>query len=144
MSYPKTLADFDVLTYNVRGLGHERKRRKIFNYTKKNTSGKSIIFLQETHSTQKVENLWRYQWHGDTIFSHGTSGSRGVCVAFRNDLEYKTLSPQIVDKEGRFIILHIETQGSPYIISNYYGPNDESSQSNVLQLLAEKLKTVNV
>ena len=27
---------------------------------------------------------------------------------------------------------------------NYYGPNDESSQLNVLQLLAEKLKTVNV
>ena len=33
MSYPKTLVDFDVLTYNVRGLGDERKRRKIFNYT---------------------------------------------------------------------------------------------------------------
>ena len=78
------------------------------------------------------------------IFSHGTSGSRGVCVAFRYDLEYKTLSPQIVDKAGRFIILHIEIQGSPYIILNYYGPNDESSQLNVLQLLAEKLKIVNV
>ena len=78
------------------------------------------------------------------IFSYGTSGSRGVCVAFRYDLEYKALSPQIVDKEGRFIILHIEIQGSPYIILNYYGPNDESSQLNVLQLLAEKLKTVNV
>ena len=65
-------------------------------------------------------------------------------MAFRYDLEYKTLSPQIVDKAGRFIILHIEIQGSPYIILNYYGPNDESSQLNVLQLLIEKLKTVNV
>ena len=65
-------------------------------------------------------------------------------MAFRYDPEYKTLSPQIVDKEGRFIILHIEIQGSPYIILNYYGPNDESSQQNVLQLLAEKLKTVDV
>ena len=83
---------------------------------KKNTSGKSIIFLQETHSTQKVENLCRYQWHGDMIFSHGTSGSRGVCMAIRNDPEYKTLSPEIVDKEGRLIILHIEIQESPYII----------------------------
>ena len=66
------------------------------------------------------------------------------CVAFRYDLEHKTLSRQFVDKEGRFIILHIEIQGSPYIILSYYGPNDESSQLNVLQLLAEKLKTVNV
>ena len=144
MGYPKTLVDFDPLTYNVRGLGDERKRRKIFNYIKKNTSGKSIIFLQETHSTQKVENLWRYQWHGDMIFSHGMSGGGGVYVAFRYDLEYKVLSPQSVDKEGRFIILHMETQGSPYIVLNCYGPNDESSQLNVLQLLAEKLKTVNV
>ena len=69
------------------------------NYIKKNTSGKSVILLQETHSTQKVENLWCYQWHGDMIFSHGTSGSRGICVAFRYDLEYKTLSLQIVDKK---------------------------------------------
>ena len=122
------MVDFDVLTYNIRGLGNERKRRKIFNYIKKNISGKSIIFLQGTHSIQKVENLWCYQWHGDMIFSHGMSGSRGVCVAFRYDLEYKTLSPQIVDKEGRFIILHIEIQGSPYSILNYYGPNDESFQ----------------
>ena len=65
-------------------------------------------------------------------------------MAFRYDLEYKTLSSQIVDKEGRFIILYIEIQGSPYIILNNYGPNNESSQLNVLQLLAEKLKTVNV
>ena len=65
-------------------------------------------------------------------------------MAFRYDLECKTLSPQVVDKEGRFIVLHIEIQGCPYIILNFYGPNDESSQLNVLQLLSEKLKTVNV
>ena len=109
---------------------------------KKNTSGKSIIFLQETHSTQNIENLWRYQWHGDMIFSHRISGCRGVCVAFQYDQEYKTLSPQIVDKEERFIILHIKIQGSPYSILNYYDPNDESSQLNILRLLAEKLRTV--
>ena len=59
-------------------------------------------------------------------------------------MKYKTLSPEIVDKEGRFNIVHIETRGSPCIILNYYVPNGESSQLNVLWLLAEKLKTVNV
>ena len=57
-------------------------------------------------------------------------------MAFRYDLEYRAISPQIVDKEGKIIIMHIEILGSPYIILNYYGPNDESSQLNVLQLLA--------
>ena len=55
---------------------------------------------------------------------HRMSGSRGVL-----------LSPEIVDEEGRLIILHIEIQGSPYIIFNYYGPNDESSQLNGLDFL---------
>ena len=55
------LVDFEILSYDTRGLGDERKRRKIFNYIKKNTSGKAVVFLQETHSTKKHENLWKYQ-----------------------------------------------------------------------------------
>ena len=100
MSQNSNPVDFEILTYNTRGLGDERKRRKIFNYIKKHTSSKTIVFLQETHSTNRNENLWKFQWHGDMIFSHGTSGSRGVCVAFRYGLEYKLLSPKIVDDEG--------------------------------------------
>ena len=79
-------------------LSDERKRRKIFNYIKRHTSGTAVMFLQDTHSTKKHENVWKYQWHGDTIFSDGTSGSRGVCVAFRYNLEDKLLSPEISDK----------------------------------------------
>ena len=71
----------------MRGLGDERKRRKIINYIKNHTSGKAVVFLQKTHSTKKHENVRTCQWHGDMIFSHGTSGSRGVCVAFRYNLE---------------------------------------------------------
>ena len=110
---------------------------------KKHTSGKALVFLQETHSTKKHENLWKYQWHGDMIFSHGTSGSRGVCVAFRHNLEYKLLSPEISDKEGRCIILHIEIQGTPYILINYYGPNGETDQVKVLKQLAIHLRNIN-
>ena len=111
MSQDSNLIDFEVLSYNTRGLGDERKRRKIFNYVKKHTSGKAVVLFQETHSTKKVENLWRYQWHGDMIFSHSTSGARGVCIAFRYDLEYKLLSPKIIDDEGRFIIFTLRFRG---------------------------------
>ena len=34
MSYPKTLVDFDVLTYNVRGLGDERKDENLLTILK--------------------------------------------------------------------------------------------------------------
>ena len=136
------MVDFEILSYSTQGLSDERKRRKIFNYIKKHTSGKAVVFLQETHSTKKYENLWKYQWHGDMIFRNGTSGSRGVCVVFRYNLEYKLLSPEISDKEGRYIILHIEIQGMPYILINYYGSNGNTDQVKVLKQPAIHLRNI--
>ena len=43
------MCDFQVVSYNVNGLGDDWKRRKIFNYMKKHSSWKAIVFLQETH-----------------------------------------------------------------------------------------------
>ena len=74
--------EFEVVSFNVHGIRDDLKRRKIFNYMKKQTSGKAIICLQETHSTKRVEKLFEYQWRGKILFSHGTSGSKVVCVAF--------------------------------------------------------------
>ena len=70
------MSDLEVVSYNVNGLGNDWKRRMIFNYMKKHTSSKSVVFLQETHSTQKVEKLFEYQWRGKMPFSHGTSNSK--------------------------------------------------------------------
>ena len=67
--------EFELISYIVNGLGDEKKKKKIFNYRKKNYSGNSIIFLQKTHATSKIEKLYKYQWHGNMIFSHGTSNS---------------------------------------------------------------------
>ena len=44
------MCDFEVVSYNVNGLGDDRKLRKIFNYMEKHISEKAIVFLQETHS----------------------------------------------------------------------------------------------
>ena len=87
--------DFEVISYNVRGLSDDRKRKKIMHYLKKHSSGNSVIFLQETHSTSKSQQAFRAQWKGDVIFSHGTSSARGVCIAFRPSLEKKFFSPPI-------------------------------------------------
>ena len=47
------------------------------------------------------------------IFSHGSSNQKEVLAAFRYGLEYETLSPEVVNDEGRFVILHTEIQESP-------------------------------
>ena len=51
-------SNFDILTWNVRGLLDYGKRRKIFNWIKKHTSKEAIVLLQETHSTEIIEKQW--------------------------------------------------------------------------------------
>ena len=83
-----TQLDFEIICYNARGIANEKKRKKIFNYLKKKFATKTIIFIQESHSDKDSEKLWRYQWRGYVYCGHGTKSSRGVLIAFRNELEY--------------------------------------------------------
>ena len=137
------MCDFEVVSYNVNGLGDDRKRRKIFNYMKKHTSGKAIVFLQETHSVQKVEKLFEYQWRGKVLFSHGTSSSRGVCICFGYDLDYKTFEV-INDKDGRYIIARMEIQGQPYVLINCYAPNSETGQVKIFKDISKQLADMDI
>ena len=50
-----------MVSFNVHLIEDDLKRKKIFNYIKKQTSGKAMICLQETHSTKRVEKLYEYQ-----------------------------------------------------------------------------------
>ena len=107
------------------------KRQKIFNYLKKHSSPESIIFLQETHSTERAENEWANQWGcGSNLFSHGTSDNKGVLIAFREALEIKVKSI-FPDKNGRTI------QNRPIVLVNYYAPNDKGSQIKTLSVMNE-------
>ena len=105
-----TKFDFEILSLNTRGIGGQMnspKRCKIFNYLENHSCSKSIIFLQETHSTEKAENEWTNQWgcgRSSILFSHGTSDSKGVLIAFREALEIKVKSI-FRDKNGRYLIL---------------------------------------
>ena len=105
---------------------------------KKQTAGRAIICLQEIHSTERVEKLFEYQWRGKMLFSHGTSGSKGVCVAFRYNLEYQLLNT-ISDTDGRYIIGCVEIQGQPYILINCYAPNTENGQIQTFKEIANHL-----
>ena len=74
------------------------------------------------------------------IFSYGTSNSLGVIVTFRHGLEYKMLSDPICDPNGRYIILNMEIQGSPYISVNCYAPNSEQEQIKLFRVIRDHLK----
>ena len=78
------------------------------------------------------------------FYSHGKSNARGVCTLLRPGLEYKLISPEIKDKLGRYLILHMEIQDLPYVLVNYHAPNDEQGQLCTLNEISDKLKTSSV
>ena len=64
-------------------------------------------------------------------FSHRTSNSTGVLIAFREGISYR-IESTFRDCEGHFLVLKAVADDSPAILINYCAPNDESSQVRVL------------
>ncbi len=52
----------------------------------------SVVFLQETHSSQNNEVDWAFWWKGETFLSHGTNLSAGVAVLFSPNIKVEILS----------------------------------------------------
>ena len=139
--------NFDVLSPNTHGIGDSNKRCKILNYMKKKNSSNGIIFLQETAvHLKKVHGLTngvlgKIQSYKN--FYHGASNARGVLIDFTESLQYKILSSKC-DNNGRYIILNMQIQGSPFIIINYYAPDKENEQLLVLNEINQTIDELDV
>ena len=77
-------------------------------------------------------------WKRGSYFSHGSSNARGVLITFRESLDYKIMSVTH-DSNERFIIIIAIIKGSPFILINYYAPNDKNGQIQVLNEIQEQL-----
>ena len=117
--------------------------KKVCNYLKKHTTANAIVFLQETHSTEASETIWKAQWGGEVRYSHGESDSRDILIAFRESLSFQ-IENEIKDKNGRILILQVNVQGSNYILINIYNANTEQQQLTVLNQLDEFLDTIEI
>ena len=58
------IADFEIITFNVKGLGSFEKRRKVFNYLKKHTTQpiqllffKKHILLKQVKQSEKLSGV---------------------------------------------------------------------------------------
>ena len=84
-----------------------------------------IIFPQETHSTNEVENIWKAQRHGDLYFAHGSEHRRGVMVLIKASFDFK-LKSCIQDSQVHFFILRADEQEQ--IFTLIYAPNKTNEQ----------------
>ena len=126
--------DFSLLSLNARGIRTFEKRKAIFGWLLNFEA--NICFLQETYSTQEVENIWRKQWKGNMFFSHGSGHSRGVLVLVRNNLDFQMHS----DSQGHYIFLEVSIQDSSYFLLNIYAPNKCGEQCAFFKEISEILK----
>ena len=134
---------FNLLSLNVRGIQSNGKRMTIFNWLNTHTSDQAIIFLQETHSERRDENLWTTQFScGKIFYSHGQCNARGVLIGVRKNLDFK-LEDIRSDDEGRFLILKSIIQDMPFLLVNIYNANYEHEQVKVLQTIKSLIYELN-
>lgn len=109
-------------TFNCRGLQDQFKRKKVFHYLK--NIGSDILFLQETHCSDKDEQFWKTQWGEHAWFANGSSNSRGVAILLRKTIPIKFCS-MYKDSAGRYLILSLKINDIPIVLTNVYGPNND-------------------
>ena len=128
------MADIDIRLFsmNCNGLRDNVKRMAVMQRLKRQRSG--IFLLQETHTTTDIEARWCADWGNRRIyFSHGSSNSKGVAVLISNDYDIQ-IHNYVTDKNGRYVILNVESNGVRYTLGNIYAPtrDHEKEQQDVL------------
>ena len=126
--------EFKVISLNVRGIRTFEKRKSIFNWLIKQSA--DMCFLQETYSTEEIENQWKAQWPGEIFFAHGSIHSRGVAILIRKGFAFKYKSFRS-DEEGRYLILEASIQDASFLLVNVYAPTITTKQSSFFLTLSD-------
>ena len=88
---------------NVQGLGNKTKRLDTFNFIQ--TKQPSVIFLQDTHFTEKDEHTIYSEIGMKCFFNNYSSQARGVAIFIKNTLDFKLIS-EYKDNTGNLLILN--------------------------------------
>lgn len=119
---------------NVNGMNDIRKRRLIFKSLHK--LKQSIILVQETHCSQNLSRLWKFQWQNTILLTDESSNAGGVALLFSEDLR-----PGIIHSSKPFldkvIFCHFRVNDEEFKIINVYMPtaNYEAQQLRVLEAI---------
>ena len=117
-----------IVTFNARGLRNRIKRRSIFRHVRLKYRN-SIVVLQETHSTENDEIIWKSEWSGPIFFSHSVeSGQGGVAMLF--PVNFTGIPSKLFDCEGRVVCAKLDnwTDQESFYIIGVYGPSVDNQR----------------
>ena len=110
-----------IISLNCNGLNMHAKRVKLFSFLRSNSF--DICFIQETHAPDSfTTDVWGNMWGGKSIWSFGSSHSRGVGILFNPKLAISVKSKSI-DMDGRLICTDVEINNLAYRLITVYAPN---------------------
>lgn len=120
-----------VATLNTNSLRLTQKQRALFAKIRK--SHTDFFMLQETHSTTNDEKIWKSEWGGEAVFSHGRSNSRGVSILLPRGSEF-SITRVIKDDDGRYLIAQLHKEEEEITLVNIYAStsNDPVRQETLL------------
>ena len=115
-------SSLDTATCNISGLQDKKIRNSVFNWLK--SLKYDIIFLQETHChLRKDIRQWSSEWGSQSLWSPGSSRSKGVAVLFNPSTHYNIVN-EIIDVNGRYIRFDLLIGEDKYSFINIYAPNN--------------------
>ena len=132
------------ITNNVKGIQSYKKRLKLTQYFKEKIGSTGVLFIQETHSSSKVEQKWKENFKGHVFFSHRKTNCCGVLVPTLEKKLLMLIKKQETDKEGHILILDVSVNDSEYILINLYNTNIEKEQINVFCNMFALLKNFDI
>lgn len=126
------------ITWNVRGLGGQIKRSRVFSHLKYLSA--DIVFLQETHLRTVDHSRLRKPWVGQMFHSNFNSKSRGTAIIIHKRIKFV---PDHIhsDPGGRYIIVSGTLNQMPVVLVSVYAPNWDSP--NFMSTLFSHLPNLN-
>lgn len=114
-----------LITWNVQGIGHVVKRKKMLTHLKKQKS--NIALLQETKLSDVEHLKLRTDWVDQIYFSSHSQNKKGTAILINKNLPC-ILDHDEKDSEGRFILITCSILKQHITILNVYAPNNDSPQ----------------
>ena len=127
---------FNFVSWNVKGLNHPVKRKKIFPHLKQLKT--DIVFLQETYVHSSDNSRLKACWAGQHFHSTFQAKARGVSILVAKHISFEP-NNVTADKNGRFVIVSGKLFNTKVILANVYNLNvdDASFFDRVFSLLQD-------
>uniref|UniRef100_A0AAX7U0C5 exodeoxyribonuclease III n=1 Tax=Astatotilapia calliptera TaxID=8154 RepID=A0AAX7U0C5_ASTCA len=108
------------VSWNVKGLNHPVKRRKVLSHIKQFKA--AVVFLQETHLRDSDNSRLMSRWAGQHFHSTFQAKARGVSILIDQNIPFEEHNV-ISDTSGRYVFVSGKLCNTKVVLANIYAPD---------------------